>query len=360
MTHLPTLSRVFGVVDVNTSQEPLLDITITRDRLVQNQAYEDLVSMVRHAIDFYAMQRAKRVFEEKESQSPIVPLRERLEDVEKALHRYEVDIPKPIFTSLKKEVREATIAAEERRAATMAQLGLLGSLATAGMSALAYQHEFRRQLAAIDDIITRLGQVRETRKNVKGVLDEILEELAAWVDRSRSTNALFDYLSSSENIEVRSRFVAKDVLGDIKSQVLPLARGIPIQVDLIKEDLRLPKASLVEWGAIFQNIFINAFNALIDCEEPRVVVTSQVKEKRRMIVVQDTGVGVDLSDLARLFKPFERGIELSPERRQLGYGGTGLGLTIVDMIAPSIGCEVSFMKPEAPFNTAFILSWQEG
>ena len=79
----------------------------------------------------------------------------------------------------------------------------------------------------------------------------------------------------------------------------------------------------------------------------------------RGILIQDTGCGVDLQNSEELFKPFIRKLELTPQQKALGYGGTGIGLTIVEMIANRIGCEVEFVEPEDDFNTAFLLSWEE-
>ena len=63
--NLPTLGRVLGVVNVNTSNEHNLKIMITRDRLAANTAYNDLVITVRYAIDWYAIETTKRKIEEK-------------------------------------------------------------------------------------------------------------------------------------------------------------------------------------------------------------------------------------------------------------------------------------------------------
>jgi signal transduction histidine kinase len=41
----------------------------------------------------------------------------------------------------------------------------------------------------------------------------------------------------------------------------------------------------------------------------------------------------------------------------MGYGGMGLGLTIVRMLAANLGCKVAFVDPEPGFKTAFRLSW---
>ena len=45
--------------------------------------------------------------------------------------------------------------------------------------------------------------------------------------------------------------------------------------------------------------------------------------------------------------------KFQPERKALGYGGTGLGLTIVRLLANNIGCSVQFVDPEDGFKTAF-------
>ena len=60
LNDLPTLGRVLGVVRVDTSKEPNLEIMITRDRLAETSAYKDLVTTVRYAIDWYANETARR------------------------------------------------------------------------------------------------------------------------------------------------------------------------------------------------------------------------------------------------------------------------------------------------------------
>jgi CheY-like chemotaxis protein len=50
------------------------------------------------------------------------------------------------------------------------------------------------------------------------------------------------------------------------------------------------------------------------------------------ISVLDTGIGISADDVARLFKPFERGVQASPDTP-----GIGLGLAIVTGIARAMG-----------------------
>jgi signal transduction histidine kinase len=132
-----------------------------------------------------------------------------------------------------------------------------------------------------------------------------------------------------------------------------------INANRLESDLVLPKASLLEWSSIFQNVFLNAFNAMVPTGKKEIEVSSRRKGREREILIQDTGVGVNLKDSEELFQPFVRRVKISPERRTRGYGGTGLGLTIVRLIARNIGVMVSFVKPEKTFRTAFSVKWRE-
>ncbi|MBW2647428.1 MAG: sensor histidine kinase, partial [Deltaproteobacteria bacterium] len=196
-------------------------------------------------------------------------------------------------------------------------------------------------------------------EDLRKYLNDLKEDLSSWVDRAMSTNALFSYLADTENIEEKERFPAKKIVDEIKEQVKFLAKGVPIETSRIEKDLKLPNATLVEWGSILQNVFINAFNAMVDSDKKIIDVSSRSENGNHELLIQDIGVGVNLEDAESLFSPFVRKLVISPERRALGYGGTGLGLAIVDLIATNIECKASFVEPEKEFNTAFSLKWRE-
>jgi len=360
MTFLPPLERVFAVVNVDTSREPGLAIMITRDRLAESRvAFDDLRTMVRYAMDLYAQEEARRKFERDRLAKPIEATSERFERVEQILAHYEGEIPQHVYADLRRQVQQATITAATHEQRALAAMGLLGPLATAGISALAYQHELSRQFGSVESITGRLSAVTTADPELRRSLSALAQDLSAWLQRARATNALFSYMADAENIETRRRFRARQVVDDVKQQTEFLSRGIVVDTASVDDQLLLPEASLVEWGAIFQNVFTNAFNAMLDSERRQVRVSSHARGTTREILVQDTGQGIDLEDADRLFEPFVRELELSPERRELGYGGTGLGLTIVRLLAGNIGCTAKFVKPREGFSTAFSLSWRE-
>ena len=359
LNDLPTLGRVLGVVKVSTSTEPNLEIMITRDRLAETTAYKDLVTTVRYAIDWYANESRRRKIKAKEREKSTEPTSQKFERVEQVLEDYEFEIPKKVYQEIYKKVQEATTAAEKDQEIALEQMGILAPLATAGISALSYQHELKKQFAYIEDTIDRMKNIQTMNIELQQNLNSLNADLVSWLERAKATNLLFDYIADTENAQLRDRFRARPVIADLTAQTSFLARGTKIDYSQVGDRLYLPKASYAEWGAILQNVFINAFNAMLDSPRRLLHISSRSHGKSRAILIQDTGYGINLRDADRLFDPFQRESKISSERKALGYGGTGLGLTIVRLVANNIGCRVQFVDPERGFKTAFLIQWRE-
>ena len=232
-------------------------------------------------------------------------------------------------------------------------------MATAGMSALAYEHEVQKQYNLLENVVEELENIQVHGGKTQERLRTISKDLKEWIQRARATRNLFSYLLDEENRDIRSRFKAKQLIRDVTEQMSVLLRAVKPDLNKIDASLRLPEAGFAEWSAILQNVMINAVNAMLDSSNRQITVSSRVEGRRRMLLIQDTGCGVDLEKAEELFKPFMRKQIISLDRRALGAGGSGLGLTIVRMIADTIGCGVSFVKPDEGFSTAFQISWSE-
>ncbi len=371
---LPTNSRLFGVVHVNTSleqrladkrsldadvKEGYLKIQVTRDRLVDNAAYQNLVDIVRWALDFYAMREAARQFQKTEEKRPTEPVREKIVRVDRILASYREDIPRPVYLRLQREIRDAIQASDTSSEVLAAYTGLLGSLATVGMSVLAFEHEAKKQHSLLVDIVNELDSIHLTDEEMNERMKRIVDRQKGWLVRSRALRSLFTSLMEEESRTKLERNMARALIRDVSRQLFVLMRGIRPQLFRVDEDLRLPPARYAEWSSIFQNVFLNSLNAMLDSTERKIDVSSRIDGRRRELWIQDTGVGVDLSTAEELFKPFVRKLEISQERRDLGVGGSGLGLTIVRMIADSIGCSVEFVEPEDGYKTALRILWRE-
>jgi len=359
MQFLPDLSRILGIVNISTAIEPELNILITRDRLNENaEAFKQLVKMVRVGVDFYAFNERKRRIAQLLQQTPIEkPKPKKIVDV---IELYEDSIEPTKYQELKNNIVKVAEEFESEAEATAEQVSIIGPLATAGISTLAIEHEIKWQIKTLDSIIEEIDSIsfNENVSILRQKMANIKSELRKWSVRVKKQRQLFEYFRDAENLTSKNRYSAKVVIEDIINQVQILARGVKFDTSQI-DYLLLPKASLVEWTSIFQNVFLNAFNATADSDKKLISIKTIIEEKNRTILVQDTGCGVDLKTSEELFRPFVRKLETSPERRGLEYGGSGLGLTIVRLVARNIGCHVRFVEPKEGFNTAFSLTWSE-
>lgn len=370
MYNLPTTSRLWGVVHINTSREARaaeqrshtagdhLEIQVSRDRLVDNRAFAQLRDTVRWAIDYYAMRVTALRFEKTVALREVLPPAEAVRGMAMVLDRYSHEIPEVARRELEREVDTAILAVRSETETVHAQVGLLSALATAGITALAYDHQIIKQFHVLESLVDKLESAGESSDGISG-LDITVAQIREWLDLARETHGLFRHLADESNREENVRYPASNLLSSLVRDMRGLLRGIDVDPSRIHPSIRLPFGTFAEWTSLFQNVLLNASNAMLNSTSKRIAVGSRVSGQRRVLRIQDTGVGVNLGTASQLFEPFHRELDIPADRRSLGYGGSGLGLTIVRMIANSLGCDVGFVKPDAQYATCFQVSWRE-
>jgi signal transduction histidine kinase len=367
LNDLPTQGRIFGVVNVNTSREnklaegsrrssgEFLKIQVSRDRLVANKAFAALKDAVRQSIDYYATLKRRRVAERVEtvrpSERPESKLRRLRKLVDDALAAYPND---ETIGAIEAELDDVDASLEKVRESDEASRVILGPLASAGMAALAIEHETRKEMVAVRSKLRKLIEIAEA--NDLPDLEETATDLSRWIDRLEATRNIFLPMMDADDRERIEPLECEAVARTVIDNIRPLLGNVVITFNM-QNGLYFPPAAYSEWSAIIQNVVLNAANATLDSATPRIEISSMLHNKYGYLYVSDNGVGIG-DDADELFKPFKRKSNLSPERRELGMGGTGLGLTIVEMIAENRKCNVAFVDPGDDWSTSFELSWR--
>ncbi|WP_417479390.1 ATP-binding protein [Maricaulis maris] len=368
LNDLPTQSRIFGVVHINTGIEAArsartqhesgdyLKIQVSRDRLVANSAFDELRDAVRISLDFYAIRKRIRDSQKIETQRAEEPSFEKVDRVREVLAEARSVIPNDVWVAVSREIDDFDAARSAEETARESEQALLAPIASAGMAALALEHETQKELTKAEKL---LGDLRRAKHDPARV-DLVASHLEDWLVRLRQIRRIFGPLLDESDREDVERLLALPTLEDIAHNVRALIGKADISVGESngQSKLYLPAATYSEWHALFQNVIINAANALLDESAPRIAIEVGIEGSRAFVRVSDNGVGIDPSTSEELFEPFARHSSISNERKRLGLGGTGLGLTIVRMIAENRRCRTRFVSPTGGWKTTFELSWR--
>ncbi len=365
---LPNPGRIFGAVDVNTNHEhataarfpdgePWLQIQPGRDRLAPNRSFEQLKDFVRLGLDFYANRYrtlADQAIQRQRAKEP--PVRTFARAVA-TLDRNRAEIPREAYGEIRRDVLSARDAVEAEQAALDSRAVLLAPLATAGMAALALNHEMAQDSTSVEDAITALRGLSTTLQRPE--IANAVEQLERFVDRFNAYRQLFAPLAEPEDREATRRFPVRSLVQGVVRDLRSRMPNVRFDVSDVPKDLHLPVGAYVEWSAVLQNLLFNAWDAMLDGDRRLVAFQGGRVRRREFVRMSDTGSGlaVPIEDSAQLFEPFERRTEVSEANRSLAIGGQGLGLAIVRMIAQSRAVEVQFVPPQRGFSTTIELSW---
>jgi len=369
LNDLPTNSRIFGIASISTSHERktaskknidngnYLNVQVTRDRLIDNDAFVELQNCVRWAMDYYAMrsyERRQRTIAAEKLEIPRTD--EKISEIREQIFQLSMRVPEKLkqeVISVSDRFEELESLEQQRQDGINAERILLATLATTGMAAIAMEHESGKEISALNEIRHQLtagtGHLRDQK---------LISAIDAWAMRSAKVRKLFSPLMNEYDREKRNKYKVKKVLERIVNNSEALLRNVNVDCSGVDNGLNFPEATLAAWNAIFQNVFINAVNAMIDTPEKTICCISRVSGSSNAVYILDTGVGVRLHDSDDLFKPFVRRLEIPEERKALGLGGMGIGLTIVKMVSDSLRCDISFVKPFDGYNTAFKIEWE--
>ncbi|AWB65036.1 hypothetical protein C2869_00630 [Saccharobesus litoralis] len=173
-----------------------------------------------------------------------------------------------------------------------------------------------------------LNKIKLSANNLLAVINDILDFSKIEADKLEIESVPFDLDSVLHNVSDVVAFKAEDKQLEL---VIDCPQNIPC--NLVGDPLRLGQIllNLVSNAVKFTNkgeiVLCIRLASEIKTTDPRVCI---------QFSVQDTGIGMDDSQMAKLFQPFSQAD--SSTTRQ--YGGTGLGLVICQKLLGLMGSEL--------------------
>lgn len=195
------------------------------------------------------------------------------------------------------------------------------SLAAVGELAATIAHEVKNPLAGISGAIQVLADAIPASDPRRGVVGEILEQI------SRLDNTVRDLLAFARPaVPARQDLDAAEGLARAWSILSQQSTAVPIRFLLEGAGRVQGDPHLLD--QVWINLLSNAVEAMPQGGDLAVRVTGGASVR---VEIQDTGMGIERANLAKIFKPF-----FSTKTR-----GTGLGLAITKKIVEAHGGKIT-------------------
>ncbi len=167
-----------------------------------------------------------------------------------------------------------------------------------------------------DDMVARAGKIRSAVRRISDIVERI--ELSSSAEETEVTPALAPVDPRAVIAEAAQSFVDQ-----------PGRPGVELDIEGLPERI-LADATLLQH--VFVNLLSNAMKYSPDGGSAR--VTGRVEGDMAVISVSDRGIGIDPSELDKVFVPYYRG------RNSGGIGGAGIGLYLVERYVAAHGGRV--------------------
>lgn len=184
-------------------------------------------------------------------------------------------------------------------------------------------HELKTPLTSIRGFAETLRDVDD--EETKNKFLDIIEEEAQRLTRLISDILLLSHIEQKQEFK-QEDFSSDKVIEDVADMMKHTAEKKKIDLKVLGDELPI----IVGDKDKFKQMLINLIDNGIKYSESGDTVTVRkiLKEKEFTIIVEDTGIGIEESEIPRLFERFYR----VDKARSRAKGGTGLGLAIVKHI----------------------------
>jgi anti-sigma regulatory factor (Ser/Thr protein kinase) len=342
----------------NTDQEILLLPAMDREGFLDNQAFKQLVSIIRAGVDIIGKIDKEEALQEKKEKSR----KETIEAVSKINEAIDFvssrgDIKeetKDKIINSYEQIKEATktaIKTQKEIVESMEYVSLLGVLG--GFMT----HETYNVRKSLDEAIIALERIPKQNlgfdfsktiseiTKAKGQIENQIEYITLFLHSARDKRVEpFNVKAQTE----RTIEVLKEYMDD---------RRIEVDVQ-IPNDLKSPAVSVVVFTGVLMNLLTNSIKALLpsNLENKKVRIGAVNDEKYLKLLVMDNGIGIPPSAIDFIFEPF---FTTTSELEGPFGVGMGLGLYIVKRALESSKGKIRVTKADPGFNTCFEVLYEK-
>ena len=244
--------------------------------------------------------------------------------------------------------REREAADAAGRATMQAELARVARITTMGEMAASIAHEINQPLAAIvnnaNASLRWLGRDPPNVERARSVLERVVSDGGRASEVIGSIRGMLDK-SGQERVALDVNDLIREVMTFVRADLK--RHGITARTELA-EDLPHIAAVRIQLQQVLLNLIANAEESMTSVDERARVLTvcsQKVDGYGIVVTVEDTGIGIDQTELERVFEAF---FSTKPE-------GMGMGLSICRSIVEAHGGRIT-ASPARPRGSVFQVS----
>ena len=358
MLSLPGNMQLFGSVAISREKNPGIGVSISRERLVQNESFEHLKGFVRGGINWMTVCYARDLAASRPyvRTTPYHEVRTPAQALERAeeLVRQEAGISRESRLAIGASLNEATTLLKKERDEHISELSMLRVLASAGTTVLVFDHTLRAMAGQLLDVADRLESIADYLPlDERNGYQQTLADLRSWSSMATGQGSLVGLLVSPEARTLSTSLAIRPLIDSLER----VFRGYTTLFGIVLENavppiVRTPPMHQAELYAVLLNILTNSFKSVREMSERVVRVEASSTNTELKLRVHDTGTGVPPEIREEVFQPFYTTSQPDPV---LGIG-TGLGLKIVRDLARAWGGDAYFKDAVQPWRTTIELA----
>jgi len=357
--YLPYNYQLVGAVFVESkppsAAKPEKDLIPSMDRegFLKNQAFNELVEIVRGGIEFLAIQ-DKRELERILAKEARIAAQTAREDVRRAIEYVQQS---PTLTAADKaritksyrrladrieEVEEYNVQAR-RSLMTMSLLGAVAGFMT---------HENKTLVFEMEKAAEVVSSLAKKYPQLDNVAVELNRRLLAYKGQLQYVQMFLEGVRRDEAVRMSAAGQIRHVLKRFKS--FATDHGIEVTSESSPQ-VQTPRLSPAVYSGVLLNLYTNALKAVLavasSIRHPKIAIRTWNERGTHYLEVSDNGVGIPPALRKRIWDPLYT--TTSDTGNPLG-SGMGLGLTLVKQVVEDAGGEILLVdEPPPGFSTAF-------
>lgn len=357
--YLPYNYQLVGAVFVESKPPSLtgtqkdLIPSMDREGFLRNEAFDELVEIVRGGVEFLALQ-DKRELERILAKEARAAAQTAREDVRRAIEYIKRS---PTLTAADKaritksyrrladrieEVEEYNIEAR-RSLTTMSLLGVVASFMT---------HENKILVFEMEKAAEVVGSLAKKHPELDSTAAALNRRLLTFKGQLQYVQMFLEGVRRDEAVRMSAAGQIRLVLKRFES--FAIDHGIEVTSESSPE-VQTPRLSPAVYSGILLNLYTNALKAVLavtsSISHPKIAIRTWNEKRRHYLEVSDNGIGIPPELRKRIWDPLYT--TTSDTGNPLG-SGMGLGLTLVRQVVEDAGGEIRLVdEPPPGFSTAF-------